>query len=40
LQTLYGSWGELEWFGWFFDQVRRESGIEECGNTFGYAGTR
>ena len=20
LQTLYGSGGELEWFGWFFDQ--------------------
>ena len=20
LQTLYGSEGELEWFGWFFDQ--------------------
>jgi hypothetical protein len=20
LQTIYGSGGELEWFGWFFDQ--------------------
>jgi hypothetical protein len=20
LQSLYGSGGELEWFGWFFDQ--------------------
>ena len=28
------------WYAYVAPAVRRESGVEECGNTFGYTGAR